>query len=71
MTIDPEDTDAGGLDNEARQNEVRALTRGVKLRQLTDDELDGIIAILGPARLRVALQEIPRPVLRILDTPPQ
>jgi len=42
------------LDISEMRDEVRALMRGVHLRDLTDEELSGIIDIFGPARLRVA-----------------
>lgn len=64
-------TGGENLDSRGLRDEVRALVRGVQLRHLTDDELSGIIAILGPARIRVALQKGPRPVLRILDASAQ
>lgn len=70
----PEETGetAPRLDSRALRCEVRALMSGVRLRDLTDDELAGIVEILGPARLRVALQEGRRPVLlRVLDAPAQ
>ena len=65
------DGDAPRLDSQGLRNEVRALMSSVRLRHLTDDELTAIVGILGPARIRVALQEQPRPVLRILDSPAQ
>lgn len=59
------------LDSRELRNEVRALMKSMQLMDLTDDELARLIEVLGPARLRVAVQKGPRPVLRVLDAPAQ
>lgn len=59
------------LNSRELRNEVRALMKGMQLGDLTDDELTRLIEVLGPVRVRVAVQKGSRPVLRVLDAPAQ